>query len=103
MIKREMDLKQYPCSFKKQQILMDLGPQAGSMFPNTSANFEMKAFAQAYDGGQSATNYMGVKHIRPPPDSSCMFKKIPPWDPLKAGVPVLHSPMVKKYYNPMCA
>ena len=100
-----MDLKQYPASFKKKMIPINLGNYAdiNRMYPNTSGNFELKAMLAGAFFGQPATNFMGVKTIRPKPDDSGMFRKQAPWDPVKAGVPIMRTKEVKKFYNPNCA
>ena len=100
-----MDLFQYPASFKKKIIPINLGNYANTnrMYPNTSGNFELKALLAGANFGQPATNFMGVKFIRPPPDDSGMFRKQAPWDPVKAGVPIMRTKEVKKFYNPNCA
>ena len=100
-----MDLKQYPASFKKKIIPINLGTYAeiNGMYPNTSGNFYLKALLAGANFGQPATNFMGVKAIRALPDNSRMFCKQALWSPLKLGIPILKTKEVKKFYNPNCA
>ena len=100
-----MDLKQYPAYFHKNQIFINHRAHFEHFrcYPNTSGNFELKTHLAGAFFGQPSTNFMGIKTIRPQPDNSRMFCKQAPWNPLKAGVPILETEEVKKFYNPYCA
>ena len=100
-----MDLQNYPVTFKQKQILIDSSENVygGILYPNTNPSVETHTgLHMPYNRGQPATNFFGVKAIRPPPNDIGKYKMPHPWNPDEHGIKCLKSPPVVPIYNNSC-
>jgi hypothetical protein len=70
------------------------------LYPNTNVGTEFNsAFLHQKNLGQTATNFIGVKHIDGSPrDNSRQYANPRPWNILESGIPLQRQPLLKKHY-----